>query len=70
MIWFGPVAEAAKGGQNSPTFDMCVGFAVLIATWVSYGKQRLNNKISIWVAIGVSAICGVFIYAGLHALLR
>jgi hypothetical protein len=70
MIAFGPVAEAAKGGQSSPTFDLCVGFAVLIATWVSYGKQRLNSKVSIWIAIGVSAICAVFIYSGLHTLLR
>ena len=66
----GPVAEAAKGGQSSPTLDLCVGFAFLIATWVSYGKQRLNSKVSIWVAIGASAICGVFIYTGLHTLLK
>ena len=70
MILLGPVAEAAKGGHSSPTFDLCVGFALLIATWVSYGKQRLNSKVSIWVAIGVTAICAVFIYSGLHNLLR
>jgi hypothetical protein len=70
MIAFGPVAEAAKGGQSSPIFDLCVGLAVLIATWVSYGKQKLSSKVSVWVAIGVSAICAVFIYSGLHALLR
>ena len=70
MILLGPVAEAAKGGHISPTFDLCVGFALLIATWVSYGKQRLNSRLSIWVAIGVTAICAVFIYSGLHNLLR
>jgi hypothetical protein len=70
MILSGPVAEAAKGGHSSPTFDLCVGFALLTATWVSYGKQRLNGKASIWVAIGVTAICAVFIYSGLHNLLR
>jgi hypothetical protein len=70
MILLGPVAEAAKGGHSSPAFDLCVGFAVLIATWISYGKQRSNNRVSIWLAIGVTAICAVFIYSGMHNLLR
>jgi hypothetical protein len=65
MMAFGPVAEAAMGGQSSPTFALSVGFAVLIATGVCYGSQRLNSKVS-----GVSAICLVFIYSGLHTLLR
>jgi len=70
MIAFGPVAEAAKGGHSSPLFDLCVGFAVLALTWVGYGKQGSDRKISIWAALGVSAICAVFICSGLYALLR
>jgi hypothetical protein len=70
MIAFGPVAEAAKGGQSSPTFDLCVGFAVLALTWFGYGKQGPGHKISIWAALGVSAICAVFIGSGLYTLLR
>ena len=70
MIVFGPVAEAAKGGESSPTFDLCVGFTVLALTWVGYGKQGQDHKISIWVALGISAICAVFIGSGLYTLLR
>ena len=65
LIAFGPVAEAAKGGQSSPTFDLCVGFAVLAITWVGYSKQGPDRKVRIWAALGVSAICAVFIGAGL-----
>ncbi|AEU39105.1 hypothetical protein AciX8_4836 [Granulicella mallensis MP5ACTX8] len=70
MIAFGPVAEAAKGGHSSPTFDLCAGFAVLALTWVGYWRQGADRRISIWVALGVSAICAVFICSGLYALLQ
>ena len=70
MIAFGPVAEAAKGGQSSPAFDLCVGFAVLAITWVGYGKTGPDRKVSIWAALGVRAICAVFIGDGLLTLLR
>lgn len=70
MIAFGPVAEASKGGPSNPAFDLCVGFAVLALTWFGYSKQRSDRKINIWVALGVSAICAVFIGSGLYTLLR
>jgi hypothetical protein len=70
MIAFGPVAEAAKGGQSSPTFDLCVGIAVLALTWLGYIRQKPHSKISLLVALGVSVICAVFICSGLYALLR
>lgn len=70
MVVFGPVAEAAKGGHNNPAFDLCVGFVVLALTWVGYGKQRSDRKISIWIALGISAICAVFIGTGLYTLPR
>ena len=70
MIAFGPVAEAAEGGHSSPSFDLCVGFAVLALTWVGYSRQGPDRKISIWAAFGISTICAVFICAGLYALLR
>ncbi len=54
MIAFGPVAEAAKGGHSSPSFDLCVGFAVLALTWLGYSRQGPDHKISIW-AVLVSA---------------
>ncbi len=70
MIAFGPVGDAAKGGHSSPAFDLCVGFAVLALTWVGYGRQTPDRRVSFWAALGVSAICAVFIVSGLYALLR
>jgi hypothetical protein len=70
MMAFGPVAEAAKGGHSSPIFDLCVGFAVLALTWIGYGRQGPDRKIGIWVSLGISAICAVFICSGLYALVR
>jgi hypothetical protein len=70
MTIFGPVAEAAQGGHSSPSFDLLVGFAVLGLTWISYFRIDSSKKMTIWIAIGISAICGVFIYSGLAALIR
>jgi hypothetical protein len=70
MMWFGPVTEAARGGHSSPAFDLIVGFGVLALAWVGYLKKEERQKISIWIAIGISAICAVFIYAGIRELVR
>ena len=69
MIYFGPVSEAAKGGHSSPSFDLLVGFAVLLLTWIPRSRQNAR-KTSIWIAIGISAICAAFIASGLRAILR
>ena len=39
MNVFGPVYEAAHGGQSGPSFDPIVGFAVLAMTWFGVGKN-------------------------------
>lgn len=70
MNLFGPVGEAAHGGHSSPMFDLIVGFAVLALTWVSYLRKEERQKTSVWIAIAISAICAVFIYAGINELLR
>jgi len=70
MIYFGPVAEAARGGQSSPTFDLVVGFAVLAITWISHFRKSEHGKSSIWISIGISAICAVFLFSGLSALIH
>jgi hypothetical protein len=70
MIYFGSVDEAARGGHSSPTFDFVVGFAVLALTWISYAKNEKYKNKSIWNAIGISAICAVFIISGVIELLR
>ena len=70
MIYFGPVGEAARGGHSSPTFDFIVGFAVLALTWVSYINKEKYKNTNVWIAIGISAICGVFIISGIVELLR
>ena len=69
-MYFGPVNEAAHGGHSSPAFDLTVGLAVLLLTWVGYVKKEERKKIGIWIAIGISAICGVFIYSGIRELLQ
>jgi hypothetical protein len=43
MIYFGSVSEAAKGGHSSPTFDLVVGFAVLLLTWIPRASQNCRN---------------------------
>lgn len=70
MIIFGPVAEAARGGHGNPFFDLLVGFSVLALTWIGYIKKTQTKKVSISVAIAISAICGIFIYFGITELLR
>lgn len=70
MMYFGPVGEAARGGHSSPTFDLIVGLGVLALTWVGYFKKEERKKISTWIAVGISAICGVFIFSGIQELLR
>jgi hypothetical protein len=70
MIIFGPVAEAARGGNSNPLFDLSVGFFVLAITWIGYMKKAPNKKITIRIAIAISAICGVFIYFGIVELLK
>ena len=61
MIIFGPVAEAANGGHGSPAFDLFVGFGVLALTWVGYSKRAGSGRATLLTALGVSAICAVFI---------
>ena len=70
MIHFGPVANASHGGHSSPSFDLLVGLSVLAVTWVGYFRRNPAKPVSIWIGIGISAICGVFIYSGIAALLR
>ena len=70
MIQNGLVGNAARGGHTSWTFDLIVGFAVLALTWVGYFRKEERQKTSVWIAIGISAICAVFIYAGINELLR
>ena len=70
MIIFGPVAQAARGGNSTPGFDLIVGVAVLLLTWIGYFKNGSSKTISIWIAVGISLIGGVFLYSGMTALLR
>lgn len=69
MIQLGPVANAAHGGHSSPAFDLIVGFGVLAVTWVGHFKKEEHQETSIWIAIGISAICAVFIWGGIKELI-
>lgn len=70
MIYFGPIAKAAHGGHGSPSFDLTVGFVLLVLTWVTYIRKEEREKANIWTAIGISAICAVFIFLGINELLH
>jgi hypothetical protein len=70
MIWFGPVDEAVRDGHSSPAFDLIVGFGVLVLTWIGYLKKEERQKTSIWIAIGITSICAVFIYLGIKELMQ
>jgi hypothetical protein len=70
MFQYGPVSNAAHGGHSSPAFDLIVGFGVLALTWVGHFRKAERHKTSIWIAIGISAICTVFVGAGIIELFR
>lgn len=70
MIQSGLVGSAANGGHSSPTFDLIVGFSVLALTWVGFFRKEERQKASVWSAIEISAICAIFIGAGIRELLR
>jgi hypothetical protein len=70
MTLFGPVYEAAHGGHSNGSFDLIVGFFVLAFTWVGFLKRHERKKIDMWIAIAISAICGVFIFSGVKELIR
>lgn len=70
MIYFGPIDEAARGGHTSPSFDFIVGFAVLALTLVGFFRKEERQKTNIWIAVGISAICAVFIGVGIKELLH
>jgi hypothetical protein len=42
---------------------------VLALTWIGHFRREERTKTSIWIAIGISAICAVFIGAGIKELL-
>jgi RsiW-degrading membrane proteinase PrsW (M82 family) len=70
MTLFGPVYEAAHGGHSDRSFDLVVGFAVLAFTWLGFFKKHERKKINMWIAIAITAICGVFIFSGVKDLIR
>lgn len=69
MILFGPVAQAARGGNSNPVFDLAVGLGVLALTWFNY-KGKAEPRASLWIALGITAIAGVFIYSGITELVK
>ena len=64
MTYFGPVAVAARD------VHLLVGFVVLILTWVGYSRKDSDRVQSVWIKVGISAICVVFIVSGVVELLR
>jgi hypothetical protein len=67
---FGPVATAAHGGHGSPVFDLVIGFAVLIANWSGYFGKKNKPASAKWIALGVTALCLIFICSGLWELVQ
>jgi RsiW-degrading membrane proteinase PrsW (M82 family) len=63
MICLGPVYEAARGGNQSPSFNLVVAIFVLAFAWLGYFKRRRKRNISLWIPIAISAICAVLIGA-------
>jgi hypothetical protein len=70
MTYFGPVARAAHGGQTSPQFELMIGLAFLALTWIGHFRKEEREKASLWIAVAITAICAMFIYSGIHGLLR
>lgn len=70
MTYFGPVARATHGGHANPQFELIVGLVVLALTWIGHFRKEEREKVSFWIAIAITAICGMFIYSGVQGLLR
>ena len=51
-------------------FNLIVGFTVLLITWIGYARREPPRRPTLWACLGVSAICAVFIYAGVAGLTR
>jgi hypothetical protein len=66
----GPVSNASHGAHGIPYFDLLVGLTFLVLTWANYFRDDSRNKMSIWINVGISAICGVFIWSGISGLVR
>jgi hypothetical protein len=64
-VIFGPVSDAANGGHSSSIFDLTVGLGILLLTWMPRRHEDGHRRINIWIALGVSAICAVFIFSGI-----
>jgi len=64
MTFFGPVGSAARGGHSNPIFDLAVGFVVLILAWSVYFDPKRRKDANIWILLGISTICAVFIFFG------
>jgi len=62
---FGPVRNAAHGGKADPWFLMLVGSAILVIAWRKYLKGEVREGAHFGTLLGLSAICGLFIFAGL-----
>ncbi len=69
MMLLGPVGDAASGGRGNPFFDLIAGLIVLALTWVGYARKAAT-KSTLGVCIGISVICGIFIYFGIAELVR
>lgn len=69
MSYFGPVSEAARGGHGNPAFELLVGLTVLSITWFGYSRRDAAKPVTIWAALGVSAVCAYFIYSGVAGFL-
>ncbi|MGA3034919.1 MAG: hypothetical protein ABSD70_16665 [Terracidiphilus sp.] len=70
VIQYGLVGNAAHGGHSSSTFDLAVGLGVLVLTWMPRRAGEGHLRMNIWLRVGISAICAVFIFAGVSELLR
>jgi hypothetical protein len=44
--------------------DLCVGFVMFTFTWFGFWRRQERPSLNIWIAVGISAICFVFICSG------
>jgi len=66
----GPVSEAAHGAHSDPVFELCVGVGMFLLTWIPYFRRRDRSRASFWIAVGITAICSVFVVTGVAGFLH
>jgi hypothetical protein len=67
---FGPVFDAAHGGNGESWFSILLGAFFMVALWTKYLKREVRSGTHIGIVLFISTICAMFIVTGIWELLH